>query len=231
MPKVSIIIPIYNSQKFLKECLDSVVMQTLQDIELICINDKSTDNSIDILNKYAKNDKRIKIINQKENKGPGVARNLGIKNATGEYIMFLDPDDWFEETACEDAYNLINKNQNSFAVFGFYRFYEEEKKRVEDTRRLKPFKSEQNSDKIKLYELNKNFLTTGETWCQIYNRKFLIKNDIEYANLYICEDNLFLVKAIIASENISYIDKPLYNYRIHNNSLHLVLQDVVAELL
>ncbi len=92
MPKVSIIVPVYNVEKYLSTCLDSLINQTLKDIEIICINDGSTDNSLNILNEYAQKDTRIIVIN-KENSGPGSCRNLGIEKATGEYIQFVDSDD------------------------------------------------------------------------------------------------------------------------------------------
>ena len=94
-PKVSIIIPVYNVEQYLPKCLDSIINQTLKDIEIICINDGSIDNSLSILKEYASKDDRIIIID-KENEGQGIARNLGIKKAKGKYIGFVDPDDWVD---------------------------------------------------------------------------------------------------------------------------------------
>jgi glycosyltransferase involved in cell wall biosynthesis len=94
-PTISIIIPVYNAEKYLNKCLESVINQTLKDIEIICINDGSTDNSLDILQKYAKQDNRFIIINQ-DSSGAGVARNAGLDKAQGEYLAFLDSDDFFE---------------------------------------------------------------------------------------------------------------------------------------
>ena len=94
MPKVSVIIPVYNTEKYLKKCLDSVCNQTLSDIEIICIDDCSTDNSLNILKEYTLKDNRIKLIEFKENKGAAVARNTGIDEAKGEYIGFIDSDDY-----------------------------------------------------------------------------------------------------------------------------------------
>jgi len=105
VPKISVIIPIYNSEKYLKKCLDSVIKQTLKDIEIICIDDGSTDNSKEILREYAKKDKRIVILEQK-NKYAGIARNNGIKIAKGEYIHFLDSDDWLRS---KNAYKYLYK--------------------------------------------------------------------------------------------------------------------------
>ena len=95
MPKISVIVPVYNVEKYLARCLDSIINQTLADIEIICINDGSTDNSLEILNDYAKKDSRIKIIDQ-TNAGLSCARNAGMQIAQGEYIGFVDSDDWID---------------------------------------------------------------------------------------------------------------------------------------
>ena len=104
MPKISVIVPVYNVEKYLRECLDSIVNQTLQDIEIICINDGSTDGSAVILEEYAAKDKRIKILNQ-ENKGAGEARNAGINSAQGKYLAFIDGDDFYCTDFCEKMHN------------------------------------------------------------------------------------------------------------------------------
>ena len=109
--KVSVIIPVYNTEKYLEKCLYSVCNQTLSDIEIICINDCSTDNSREILNKYAADDERIKIINFEENKGAAAARNAGIDAATGEYIGFVDSDDYPDLDFYEKLYNKA-ENRN-----------------------------------------------------------------------------------------------------------------------
>lgn len=101
--KVSVIIPVYNSEAYLKECLDSVVHQTLQDIEIICVDDGSTDASMDILQKYAQKDERFRILEQ-QHLGGGAARNLGLKEAEGEYLSFLDSDDYFELDMLQKIY-------------------------------------------------------------------------------------------------------------------------------
>lgn len=105
-PKISIIIPVYNVEKYLSECLESCINQTLQEIEIICVNDFSTDNSIEILSKYAERDNRIKIINHEKNKGLGAARNTGMYHANGEYIWFVDSDDFIDNKACQVLYNI-----------------------------------------------------------------------------------------------------------------------------
>ena len=120
MPNLSIITPIYNTQKYLNRCLDSLINQTLKDIEIICINDCSTDNSLEILKEYQNKDKRIKIINLKENKKQGYARNIALNEANGEYIGFIDSDDWIDlnyfeklfvytrHIHCDDTFTFTN---------------------------------------------------------------------------------------------------------------------------
>lgn len=109
MVKVSIIVPVYNVEKFLEKCLDSLVNQTLHDIEIICINDGSTDKSLEILKSFANKDKRITVID-KQNEGPSVARNVGLEKAQGEYIGFVDSDDWVDLDFYEKLYNSAINN-------------------------------------------------------------------------------------------------------------------------
>ena len=117
MPKISVIIPVYNTENYLKECLNSVINQTFKDIEIICVNDGSTDNSLSILEEYARTDSRIKIINQK-NQGVSSSRNNGIKSARGEYIMFLDSDDLYKPDLCEKVVEKIDSQSPDIVMWG-----------------------------------------------------------------------------------------------------------------
>ena len=119
--KVSVLVPIYNVQDFLPECLDSLVNQTLKEIEIICINDGSTDNSLDIIKQYAKKEKRIVIIDKK-NSGYGDSMNQGLKKATGEYIGIVESDDFIELNAFESLYNIAKKNNVEAVKSNFYEF-------------------------------------------------------------------------------------------------------------
>lgn len=110
--KITIIIPVYNTEKYLKRCLDSVIHQSYSNLEIICIDDKSTDSSRDILLQYASNDSRISLILLDKNAGVSHARNLALEKSTGSYVCFLDSDDYLEQSSCEDLYNNI-VNQNS----------------------------------------------------------------------------------------------------------------------
>ena len=120
-PAISIIIPVYNSQDYLEECLNSVVRQTLKEIEIICVNDGSTDNSGAILDKFAKKDKRIKVIKQ-ENSGVNRARISGYKKATGKYIAWVDSDDFISETMYERMLDIAHKNASDTVICN-YEFY------------------------------------------------------------------------------------------------------------
>lgn len=119
-PKVSIIVPVYNVEKYLKKCLNSLINQTLIDIEIICVNDGSTDNSEKILQQFAKQDSRVKILSQ-QNKGQSVARNVAIENATGDYLGFVDSDDWVDLDYFEKLYNRAKEFECDIACAGFKR--------------------------------------------------------------------------------------------------------------
>ncbi|MBO4712065.1 glycosyltransferase family 2 protein [bacterium] len=128
-PKISIIIPVYNVEKYLRECLDSCVNQTLEDIEIICVDDASPDNSIKILEEYQAKDPRIKIFRHETNKNLGAARNTGLANATGEYIWFIDSDDYIDSKACQILYDAIKEFDVDMLCFSALRFIGEDEER------------------------------------------------------------------------------------------------------
>ena len=204
MIKVSIIVPIYNVEKYLKRCLDSLVNQTLNDIEIICINDGSTDDSLDILNEYAKRDERIVVINQ-ENSGQSVARNRGIDVAKGEYVGFVDSDDWVSEDYFECLYAEILSHPD-IVIFGANTFYEN----------IGKIKAGQYSSKTFPSKFNINKLFQYHTICmnKLYRKEFLVTNDIKFAeNQKYSEEQLLFVKSLILAKNVSVIKKDIYNYR------------------
>lgn len=223
MPKVSIIMPVYNVEKYLKQALDSAVNQTLNDIEIICVDDCSTDNSLNILKEYQLKDSRIKVIEQKENKGQGVARNIALDIASGEYIMFLDPDDWLELNACEIAYNQISRNKNDIVFYNFC-FYSEKSNRVKSANRINTFKNLLHEKQIELYKIQNFRIYYGASiWTQIYKRSFINDNNIRFSKTRTCEDNPFFFKALVCAKTVSAINLPLYFYRTREVvSLHYV---------
>lgn len=219
MPKVSIIIPVYNVEKYLRQGLDSVVNQTLSDIEIICIDDCSTDGSYEILKEYAAKDNRFVILKQDKNQGQGIARNRGIDIAKGEYIMFLDPDDWYEINTCELCYNQITKNQNDIVLFGYKKIYEQTKEIQDKTPRIiQPYYYVTSISQINLDELDTNYIANSCVPCNIYKKALLNDNNIRYHLFRNFEDHLFYAKVIIHAKTISVINKPLYNYRIRLTS-------------
>lgn len=232
MAKITIILPVYNVEKYLVQSLESVIHQTLEDIEIICINDFSSDNSLTILEGYSRKDSRIKIINLSKNHGAGYARNIGLKQATGEYIMFLDPDDWYEHNTCELAYNQILQNKNDIVIFNYNEFVDGIGKYNVNCRwRILPFEKVLQNPNIKLKNLQTNFIQNSFIWCEIYSRNLLQKNNIYFPeDISLGEDSPFFVKALVYSDSISVIDKPLYNYRVRKTSTSFKFKNLWEEV-
>lgn len=129
MPKISIIIPVYNVEKYLQECLDSCVNQTLKEIEIICVDDFSTDSSFDILTRYAKEDSRVRVLSHQINRKQGAARNTGMDNAVGEYIWFVDSDDFIDKNACQLLYDTAKEAEVDLLSFGGISFKDQKGER------------------------------------------------------------------------------------------------------
>lgn len=216
MTKISIIIPIYNVEKYIRTALDSVVNQTLNDIEIICVNDCTPDNSFEIVKGYASRDNRFVLLEQETNQGQGAARNRALDIAKGEYVMFLDPDDWYELDACKEAYNQITKYNNDFSFFNLY--IEENNICKIDTSRLNRFSKDLENPHIEFNKLTYPFFGNGESVYKIYNRGFLNKNNIKFSKERMGEDLFFYVQVITNAKDASILNKPLYHYRINENS-------------
>ena len=214
MIKLSIIIPVYNVEKYLEECLDSVLNQTLKETEIICIDDGSTDNSLNILKEYSKKDKRVKIIT-KENGGQASARNLGIKEAQGEYIAFVDSDDFIEPEMFEKLYTKSKDNKLDLAMCKIA-LYDNETEEINTLAWyymlgvFRDFKKDVFSHK-----------DTKEFTCEIsvtpYNKIYktsLIKdNNILFPEGLIFEDEKFFYDVYLRAKRVSIVDEFLYYYR------------------
>ncbi len=223
MPKISVILPVYNVEQFLESCLNSVVAQTLSDIEIICINDGSTDNSPEILNKYAAKDSRIIVVNQ-ENQGQGVARNKGVEIAKGEYIQFIDPDDWVELDMLEKLYNFANSNNSQVVKFN-YREYNNYSGKYKNINFADKIKKEYNYNLFKTpyynwKSLKKDCLSNlnPHVWSYFYSTEFIKSNQIEFSPTRCAEDHLFACGALLLAERIDYLDEYFYTYRIRSGS-------------
>lgn len=219
MDKVSIVIPVYNAEKFLNICLDSVINQTYDNLDIVCVNDGSTDSSLNILKQYQKKDKRIQIIDKK-NEGVSATRNIGLKKATGEYITFLDSDDWLELNAIEILYNTLKKENIDVVRGNYYINYNYSK----------------NSDSGKLYQLsNKKVLTTNKDFGSLVIEKLLsgeipcytglllikrecIKNIYFKEDIKLMEDTIYYNELMNNINGIYFLDKPLYHYFCNEKS-------------
>lgn len=215
MPKVSILVPIYNVEKYLKECLDSLINQTLQDIEIICINDGSTDSSPKILKEYQEKDNRIKIIN-KENSGYGASMNQGLELATGEYIGIVESDDFVKNTMFEELYKIASKNDLDLIKSDFY-YYTTYNNRARQ------------AGKIKRRTLGKVFSVKDDCrilkmmptiWSSIYKRKFLNKNEIRFLETpgASYQDTSFAFKTFVAAQRMMFTNKAYLYYRCDNEN-------------
>ena len=207
MPKVSVIIPVYNTENFLRKCLDSVCNQTLQDIEIICINDCSTDGSLEILREYAGKDNRIKLIELLENCGAAKARNIRIDIAEGEYLGFVDSDDFIDldfydklyQKAVETSSDVIKSN------LSFENFEEQF----------------WNKEYHNLSEVRKNKLNLNHIPTTIIKKSFLKDNDILFPeNLTNAEDTVFEVMVGTNANRIEIVDSIFYHYNFNNQSLN-----------
>lgn len=209
MYKISIIIPIYNTEKYLRKCLDSVCNQTFGDIEIICINDCSTDGSLNILNEYAQKDNRIKIIDFKENRGVAIARNTGIDEAQGEYISFVDADDYVDLDFFEKLYNKAIKTNSKLVVSNV-------QLETENLQKQNDYIINDILKKIKDQPLYYNQLF----WLGLYNSNLLKSNSIKFIeNCIYGEDRLLPLKAAYYAKKIETVYDTFYHYVRNSSSI------------
>ena len=218
MVKISVIIPVYNSEKYLKECLDSVLNQSFNDFEVICINDGSTDSSLKILNDYQSKDSRIKIIS-KENNGAASARNIGIKESQGEYVYFMDSDDILELTALEELYDLAETKNLDLIIFKLINFDDGTVEKYETAYYEMAFLKELVGQRIFNYnDIGENLFKIAVSPPGKFFKNDLISN-IKFPEGYIFEDNAFFTEAILNAKSVYFYDKHLYNRRVRSDSV------------
>ena len=219
MPDISIIVPIYNTGKYLNKCLDSLINQTKKELEFILINDGSTDNSEAIIKEYK--DTRIKYF-KNPNQGIGKTRNFGINKSKGKYIMFLDSDDYLELNACEELYNKAEKENIDLLVYDVYKYYNNTKE--EDI--IPNFNNtnlKNNPDLLNIINLgpcNKMYKTS-----LIKNNNIVFEEDLKY------EDAPFVTISLDKASKIGKLNKCLYNYVIHTNSETTIRDEKVFDIL
>ena len=209
---ISIIVPIYNVEKYLNKCIESIVNQTYENIEIILIDDGSNDNSGIICDEYAKKDNRI-IVVHKENGGVSSARNKGLKIAKGEWISFVDADDWIEQTFCQTLLNKVTQEQADIALCGY--------NRITDNRIEKINANNQevflNSNEYLVKSLNPQ---TGFGFCHMKLIKKEVLKSISFnERIEVGEDALFNIQLSTYIKKAVFLKQPLYNYRINNQSV------------
>lgn len=212
MHKIAVIIPVYNNAEYLSQCLDSVINQTEKDIEIICIDDCSTDNSLDILKNYEKKDTRIKVISLLKNGGVSNARNIGLESINSKYVAFLDSDDFIESNFCKLLLNNILTKHSDLACGGHCKV---NKLKQKISRWLPQYIV--SSDVLN----DINVLTKHRNVTQkLFKTEIIKNNNIKFdTTLHYMEDALFLIKYLTHCANISGLDKMVYNVRINENSL------------
>ena len=213
MIKVSVIIPVYNVEKYLRQCMDSVVTQTLEEIEIICVDDGSTDHSVEILQEYAALDSRVKILEQK-NAGAGAARNNGMRHASGKYLSFLDADDFFDVQMLEKAYKKAEEDHADISVYKCDMYYTDRREYAPANWVLKeanlpdyqPFSFRQVSGNV--------FMTfMGWAWDKLFLREFVDKYQLEFQEQRTTNDLFFVYSAMVLAQRISIVPEVLVHQR------------------
>lgn len=214
--KVSVIVPVYNAEKYLAQCMDSIVRQTLREIEIICVDDGSADGSPKILEEYARQDDRIRLVSQ-ENAGAGAARNRGLSEAKGEYLSFLDADDFFEPDMLERAYRKAREQKAQLLVFGSDQYREDLKEfcQVDWTIRkyaLPPYRPMN----YRTFTENVFKVFVGWTWDKLFEREFVLKHELRFQEQRTSNDLLFVFSALVLAERIEVEEAVLAHQRRDN---------------
>lgn len=213
--KVSVIIPVYNEEKYLRQCLDSVINQTLKDIEILCINDGSTDRSEEILREYEKKDKRIRVFEHpEESHGAAEARNIGLENARGKYLSILDSDDFFEPEMLEETFQLAEKNDLDIIAFGAW-IYDEKTEKNTSVGWILNY-SGVKSDTVFSSQALKEVLfriSDGMAWNSLFRTDFIRSNSISFAPVHVTDDQVFTYLAFALAKNIMVHPKKYVHYR------------------
>lgn len=224
---ISIIVPVYNTEKFLPECLMSIVNQTYKNIEVICIDDDSSDKSMKILNEFAKKDKRIKVIH-KDNEGVSAARNIGLELAKGEYILFVDSDDWIEKITCEEAIKKITEENADIIMWSYIREKEGKSKRKQIFDKDVTYINNEVQDNLhrRMIGIIGSELAQPENadalctvWGKLYRRSIICNNTIKFYDIRkigTYEDGLFNLLYFQYVHKAIFLNQYLYHYRRTN---------------
>ena len=220
MPSISVIVPVYQAEKFLHRCLDSVARQTFSDWELILVDDGSTDGSAALCDHFAAKDNRVRVFHRKKNQGVSEARNLGINEAKGDYIAFLDADDCYEFQALETLWNLREQSGADAAACGLTYLWPGGKQSVQAQLPAGVYGGAEIREKLVL-PLTGDRLTqpvfNGYSVCYLFSTELIRKNHIAFNGPYL-EDELFVLEYFCNARTLAVTDQPLYRYFLHGES-------------
>jgi len=231
-PKVAIIIPVYNAKKFMKDCLKNCINQTFEDLEIIVVDDKSTDNTVEIVQSVMKEDDRIRLIQLEENRRQGYARNVAVEQAKADYVMFLDVDDAYRDNCVEEMYNKITADDADMTICKFDTVDDETGLINQNQADLQLYTNFAYVDKKYHDGFNYKDLPNSEIfnkanviWDKIYKKSFLLDNNIKFPAGMFCEDDVFSFTTIFKAKKITVLDKSLIFYRINRVDSSSNLQD------
>lgn len=213
--KISVIIPVYNAEKYIRQCLESIINQTFKDIEIICIDDCSKDSSFDILKEFAEKDCRIKVYKNKKNIKAGLTRNRGLELAKGEYIHFMDADDWLDPDTYERLVKYLDKAPNVDILHFLWRNH------CIITGHVKYYK-------YNIYDITEKIININNTpdlaanwrcapWCKLHRRQFLIDKNIRYNDFSCLEDMEHSIHVLTTAESVYLVSDVFLNYRSNNS--------------
>lgn len=227
--KVSIIVPVYNAEKYLNRCVESLINQTLKDIEMIFVNDGSTDNSINILKSYKEKDKRIVIIDKK-NEGVSEARNQGISKAKGEFIFFVDSDDWIDLDTLEKMYKTAIQDDIDIVICSYVREFKDHSKEKSIDLNDKIIYKDNDLEQLHLSIIgpldnqiskSENLDSVGTVWAKLYKSSLIQKSEVKFIDLKeigSAEDTLFNIMLFKDVKTVKFINKPYYHYWKDNDN-------------
>ncbi len=213
-PKFSVVIPVYNVENYLNQCLESVISQTISDIEIICVNDGSTDRSLEVLREFEQKDSRVKVIDR-EHKGAGTARNTGLRYAHGTYLALLDADDFFEPEMLEECYRTLEKDKSDIVIFTVNR-YDDKTKEVQFLPRSIRKEFLPSHVPFSPTEIKERLFNSFQNWAwnKIFRRSFIEEKGIRFQDVIRTNDMAFTCEALAKAELISIIDKPFVCHRV-----------------
>ena len=221
MCKISVIIPVYNTSLYLKQCLDSVLGQSFTEFEVICLDDCSTDDSLKILYEYSKSDDRVLVLKNEEKKGPGITRNRGLETASGEYIYFLDSDDYIVPNALEVMRDKAEEHNADVVLFNAFIDAREvglKSSSLNWNLEKKQFDTIMTGQEAFINIVEKNTWSSS-VWRQFWRKSFLQNNKIEFENKTSAEDWIFTTTSLLIAQRVVFIDATLHTYVWHEQSL------------